>query len=124
MKLSVPAFGAAAALVLAAAATPASAGASTGCWRHLGCAGAPAYGYAPPAYAPHAAYGYGHEHGYRGNGYRAARFYDHGLHDRPYPRRVLVKRIIEDDEEECRVIVKRRYNHFGDLVVKRIRVCD
>ncbi len=26
--------------------------------------------------------------------------------------------------EECRVIVKRRYDEFGDLVVKRIRICD
>ncbi len=72
MKLSVPILGAVAALALAAATTSASAGASTGCWRHLGCAGAPAYGYAPPAYgyarprvrhyAPPAAYRY--EHGY------------------------------------------------------------
>ena len=38
---------------------------------------------------------------------------------RPYRRRVVV-----EDVEECRVIVKRRYNAYGDLVVRRIRICD
>lgn len=45
-------------------------------------------------------------------------------HARPHHRRVVVKEFVEDDLEECRVIVKRRYNAFGDLVVKRIRICD
>ena len=39
-------------------------------------------------------------------------------------RPVVVREIVEDDVEECRMIVKRRYNAYGDLVVKRIRVCD
>ena len=41
-----------------------------------------------------------------------------------YQKRMVVKEVVEDDEEECRVIVKRRYDEFGDLVVKRIRICD
>lgn len=61
-------------------------------------------------------------------GYRPVRrFYDDGLHARPrYPghRRIVERRVFEDDDEECRVIVRRRYNAFGDLVVRRTRVCD
>lgn len=29
-----------------------------------------------------------------------------------------------DDEDECRVVVKRRVNAWGDLVVRKTRVCD
>jgi hypothetical protein len=35
---------------------------------------------------------------------------------RPYRRHVIV--------EDCRVIVKRRYTAYGDVVVRRIRVCN
>ena len=37
---------------------------------------------------------------------------------RPYRHRVVV------EDVECRTIVKRRYNAFGDVVIRRIRVCD
>lgn len=36
-------------------------------------------------------------------------------------RRAIVD---EDDEEECRVVVQRRVNRFGETVVTRRRVCD
>ena len=39
-------------------------------------------------------------------------------------RQVAVRQFVEGDNEECRVIVKRRYNDFGELVVKRVRICD
>jgi hypothetical protein len=35
---------------------------------------------------------------------------------RPYRRHVIV--------EDCRVIVKRRYTAYGDVVVRRVRICD
>ena len=35
---------------------------------------------------------------------------------RPYRRQVIV--------EDCRVILKRRYNAYGDVVVRRVRICD
>ena len=60
------------------------------------------------------------------HGYRPAynRFHDHDFHARPHRRPVVVQRFVEDDdEEECRIIVKRRYNHFGELVVIRKRIC-
>ena len=41
-----------------------------------------------------------------------------------FQRREVREVVVDDDEEECRVIVKKRYNDFGDLVIKRIRICD
>ena len=76
---------------------------------------APAYGYPDDRY------------GYNGDGYRyrpADHHFDEGFQARPYAKRVVVRRFVEDDVEACRVIVKRRYNAFGDLVIKRIRICD
>jgi hypothetical protein len=47
--------------------------------------------------------------------------------DRPY-RPVIERRerrvIVDDDEENCRVVVRRSRNEFGDRVVRRTRVCD
>ena len=63
-----------------------------------------------------------YDHGY---GHRpVARFYDDGFHARPYHRPLVERRIVEEDDLECRVVVKRRVNAFGDLVIKRIRICD
>jgi hypothetical protein len=28
------------------------------------------------------------------------------------------------DDEDCRIIIKRRVNAWGDLVERRIKVCD
>ena len=39
------------------------------------------------------------------------------------PRPVVVREVV-DDVEECRVIVRRRYNAFGNVVVRRTRICD
>lgn len=53
------------------------------------------------------------------------------VYERPYYRPVIERRlyrsrpvIVDDDEEECRFIVRRRVNRYGELVVRRIRVCD
>jgi len=48
--------------------------------------------------------------------------------DRPY-RQVIERRnprrvIVEDDEEECRIVVRRSTNQFGDVVTRRTRVCE
>ena len=64
---------------------------------------------------------YGHSYGYR-PAYN--RFHHDDVQARPSRKRVVVQRFVDDDEEECRVIVKKRFNRFGDLVVKRIRVCS
>jgi hypothetical protein len=29
-----------------------------------------------------------------------------------------------DDEDECRVIVKKRVNNWGDVIIRKTRVCD
>jgi hypothetical protein len=39
-------------------------------------------------------------------------------------RRVVRRSYVDEDEEDCRVIVKRRVNAYGETVVKRTRVCD
>jgi hypothetical protein len=41
-----------------------------------------------------------------------------------YYGRPVYGRPVFDDQEECRVIVKKRVNAWGDVVVKRIRRCD
>jgi hypothetical protein len=75
-----------------------------------------------------------HEDGY-GHG---RRFIDerrerrgHGYDDdgfRSFPERRSFTRVVDRrhgwGHEECRVIVKRRVNPWGDLVVKRIKICD
>ena len=66
----------------------------------------------------HAAPAYDHSYPAHGYEYRPA------YYARPYHRPVVVKHFVEDEVEECRVIVKRRFNAYGDLVVKRIRICD
>jgi hypothetical protein len=38
--------------------------------------------------------------------------------------RRVVRRSYVDDDEDCRVIIKRRVNAYGETVVKRTRVCD
>ncbi len=29
-----------------------------------------------------------------------------------------------DDDDDCRMVVKRRVNRFGEVVERRIRICD
>ncbi len=47
--------------------------------------------------------------------------------DRPY-RQVIERRerrvVVDEDEEECRIVVRRRVNQFGDVVTRRTRVCE
>ncbi len=38
--------------------------------------------------------------------------------------RRVVRRRVYDDDSDCRVIIKRRVNAYGETVVKRTRVCD
>ena len=49
--------------------------------------------------------------------------------DRPYRpvverRRVERRVIVEDDDRDCRVEVRRRINRYGERVVSRRTVCD
>ena len=92
-----------------------------------------ALGAAAPAQAQNVSFSFGfgghgawpvYDHGY-GHHYRPSysRFYHDGFYARSAYRPV-VRRFVEDDVEECRVIVKRRYNRFGELVVIRTRISD
>lgn len=49
-----------------------------------------------------------------------------GVYDErpPVVERRVVRRSYVDDDEDCRVIIKRRVNAYGETVVKRTRVCD
>jgi hypothetical protein len=48
-----------------------------------------------------------------------------GVYDeRPVVERRVVRRSYEDDNGDCRVIIKRRVNAYGETVVRRTRVCD
>ena len=54
-----------------------------------------------------------------------ARIYE----NRPYrpvvERRHVERRVVvEDDDRDCRVEVRRRINRFGERVVTRTRICD
>lgn len=50
------------------------------------------------------------------------RYYDppHTTSTRVYHQR----RVVVDDDEDCRIIVRRHVNAYGERVVKRVRVCD
>jgi len=39
-------------------------------------------------------------------------------------RRVVRRSYDDDDVGDCRVIIKRRVNAYGETVVRRTRVCD
>lgn len=57
--------------------------------------------------------------------YGAPRYYEPPAYRRQIERRVYRDRpVIADDDEECRVIVRRRVNRFGEVVIRRVRVCD
>ena len=107
MRLSVRALGAVLGLAAGGAittGTPAAAGESTGCWRHLGCIGGPAYGYAPPPAAygyapPPPAYGYG-------------------------PRRAASGYYAPAYGGRCYTVPQRFLDDWGRVVVQGTRVCD
>ena len=50
--------------------------------------------------------------------------YGRSAYGGPVHGRVVYHRPEVDDEDECRVVVKRRVNAWGDLVVRKTRVCD
>ena len=54
-------------------------------------------------------------------GPRGPRVYDDRRYDDRYERR---RDRYEDDDEDCRVVVRRYTNRFGERVVRRERVCD
>ena len=39
-------------------------------------------------------------------------------------RRRVERRVVVDDDSDCRVEVRRRINRFGERVVTRTRICD
>ena len=47
--------------------------------------------------------------------------------DQPY-RPVIERRerrvIVEDDDEECRVEIRRRVNRYGEVSTRRVRICE
>jgi hypothetical protein len=51
-------------------------------------------------------------------------------YERPYERRYEERRVyrgrsvIDDDDDDCRIVERRRVNRFGEVVVRRVRVCD
>jgi len=65
------------------------------------------YGYGRP-------YGYGHPYAY-GRSYYARPAYGVPVYGGP---------VYGGYGDDCRVIIKRRVNQWGDIVVRRIRVCD
>ncbi|WP_141740439.1 hypothetical protein [Bosea sp. BIWAKO-01] len=32
--------------------------------------------------------------------------------------------VIDDDDDDCRIVIKRRVNRYGELVERRMRICD
>ncbi|PTM42827.1 hypothetical protein [Bosea sp. 124] len=31
---------------------------------------------------------------------------------------------VYDDDDDCRMVIKRRVNRYGEVVVRRMRICD
>ena len=77
------------------------------------------YGYDGPVYGRPVYDDDDHEPGYRRR-YNERRhiaqpvFYGRPVYGRP----------VFDDHDECRVIIKKRVNAWGDVVIKRIKRCD
>ena len=106
-----------AALTLGGAALVSAAPATAGDINFTVSFGQPGYGHDRPVRRFH------HDDGH----YRPVSRFHHedGFHA-PVRKHVVVRQFIHDDDdgEECRVIVKKRYNRFGELVVKRVQICD
>jgi hypothetical protein len=51
------------------------------------------------------------------------RFHDERPY-RPVVERRLNRRVIVDNGEECRVEIRRRVNRFGEVVTRRLRICE
>jgi hypothetical protein len=65
------------------------------------------------------------ERGERGLARERGRFYGRPVPDWPMMGRPVYARPgWGRHEDDCRLIVKRRVNRWGDLVIRRIRVCD
>ncbi|MGO4677111.1 hypothetical protein AB4Z40_29880 [Bosea sp. 2YAB26] len=32
--------------------------------------------------------------------------------------------VLDDDDDDCRIVIKRRVNRYGELVERRMRICD
>ena len=70
------------------------------------------------------------EHRYGGRrSYHEDRLYERPVVERhrwshPVLARPVFARPGWHDGEECRIIVKRRVNHWGELVVRRIKICE
>lgn len=54
-----------------------------------------------------------------------ARVYEDRPNYRPViERRRVDRRVVIEDDEECRVEVRRRINRFGEREVRRVRICE
>jgi hypothetical protein len=61
----------------------------------------------------------------RGSFHEPGRFYGRPLAEWPAAGRpVFARPGWGRHEDDCRLIVKRRVNRWGDLIVRRVRVCD
>lgn len=69
---------------------------------------------------------FGIEFGVGAPAYGPPRYYEPPEYRPVIERRIYRNRpvIVDDDEEECRVIVRRRVNRYGEVVIRRVRVCD
>ena len=55
-------------------------------------------------------------------GYDGPRYRDHrGDWDRRQFRGPVVR---DDDDDDCRIVIRRRVNRYGEMVERRTRVCD
>lgn len=32
--------------------------------------------------------------------------------------------VLDDDDDDCRIVIKRRVNRYGEVVERRMRICD
>jgi hypothetical protein len=58
--------------------------------------------------------------GYDGPRYDEPRGYRYAQERRGF-RGPIVR---DDDDDDCRIVIKRRVNRYGELVIRRMRICD
>jgi len=54
-------------------------------------------------------------------GYDGPRYRDRGDWDRRQFRGPAVR---DDDDDDCRIVIRRRVNRYGEIVERRTRLCD
>jgi hypothetical protein len=57
-------------------------------------------------------------------GYDGPRYYEPRGYRFAGERRGFRGPVVLDDDDDCRIVTRRRVNRYGEVVVRRMRICD